>query len=178
MEKKPRTEKKLPARRTTLKKPAGKVVVKADVDTPERRAPAKKATTSARGDDFVKAIGRRKEASARVKLFPSGKGSVLVNDRECNAYFPIFELQESIQSPLKLSGRIGKVDVTVAVRGGGIHGQAEAVRLGIARALVMLDKELRSSLKKSGLLKRDPRVKERKKYGLKKARRAPQWAKR
>lgn len=174
MEKKPLAEKKPTVRRVAVKKTA--VQTERNVDVNETAAtPNAVAKTSG---DFVKAIGRRKEASARVKLFPSGKGVLTVNGRECNAYFPVFELQESIQSPLKLSGRIGKVDVEAFVRGGGIHGQAEAVRLGIARALVVLDQDLRTSLKKSGLLKRDPRVKERKKYGLKKARRAPQWAKR
>ncbi|MBP9748578.1 30S ribosomal protein S9 [Patescibacteria group bacterium] len=174
MEKKPLVEKKPTVRRVAAKKPVAKVVV---TDETKETVVATKAVAATNGD-FVKAIGRRKEASARVKLFPSGKGLLTVNGRESNAYFPVFELQESIQSPLKLSGRIGKVDVEAFVRGGGIHGQAEAVRLGIARALVVLDQDLRTSLKKSGLLKRDPRVKERKKYGLKKARRAPQWAKR
>lgn len=174
MEKKPTVEKKPAVRRAPAKKPVAKVVIKDESASTTTRAKVVNENTG----EFVKAIGRRKEASARVKLFPTGKGVFTVNGRESNAYFPVFELQESIQSPLKLSGRIGKVDIEAFVRGGGIHGQAEAVRLGIARALVVLDQELRTSLKKSGLLKRDPRVKERKKYGLKKARRAPQWAKR
>jgi small subunit ribosomal protein S9 len=174
MEKKPVAEKKTAVRRVAAKKPSAKIVVKDE----EKETTVGTKHASKGSGDFVNAIGRRKEASARVKLFPSGKGALTVNGRACDSYFPVFELQESIQSPLKLSGRIGKVDIEAYVRGGGIHGQAEAVRLGIARALVVLDQELRTSLKKGGLLKRDPRVKERKKYGLKKARRAPQWAKR
>jgi small subunit ribosomal protein S9 len=121
--------------------------------------------------------GRRKEAVARVRLVP-GQGRVSVNDREVEAYFPSPFLQAQVRQPLELTGTEGKYDVHVNVRGGGVTGQAGAVRHGIARALVGVDAEMRPALKKAGLLTRDPRMKERRKYGLKKARKAPQFSKR
>lgn len=127
---------------------------------------------------YIAAVGRRKEASARVRLIPQGSGTIIVNGREMNHYFSIFQLSEMITAPLKLTGEFGKVDIVIKVAGGGMNGQAEASRHGIARALVKLNEQLKPTLKKAGFLTRDPRVKERKKFGLKKARRAPQWAKR
>lgn len=121
--------------------------------------------------------GRRKEAVARVRLIP-GSGRVLVNRRPIEDYFPLKTLQGLVLHPLRLTATIDKYDVVANVRGGGVSGQAGAVRHGIARALLRVDGSLRRSLKKAGLLTRDPRVKERRKYGLKKARRAPQFSKR
>ncbi len=121
--------------------------------------------------------GRRKEAIARVRLVP-GSGQVLVNDRPMQEYFRLNTLQALVVQPLKLTATLGKYDVMANVRGGGITGQAGAVRHGIARALLRMDDTLRKTLRKAGFLTRDPRVKERRKYGLKKARKAPQWAKR
>lgn len=127
---------------------------------------------------YIEAVGRRKKAIARVRLFQKGKGEITVNEKTSNDFFPLFSLQEMLKGPFVAIGAEGKFDVSAKVTGGGIAGQAESVRLGIARALVKLDPELRTSLKKLGYLKRDPRVRERKKPGLKAARRAPQWSKR
>lgn len=136
------------------------------------------AASHARSYDFLHAVGRRKEAIARVRLFPQGTGQVVVNNLELEKYFPTFDYQLVVQQPLKLVGLDSKVDVRVKVMGGGKMGQAEAVRHGIARTLVLMNPELRKNLRTAGFLTRDARVKERKKYGLKKARRAPQFSKR
>lgn len=122
--------------------------------------------------------GRRKAAIARVRLIPGGNGSIVINDRAFDDYFPQGTLQYIVKQPLVLTATEAKFDVFVNVCGGGYTGQAGAIRLGIARALLQADAELRPALKKEGFLTRDPRVKERKKYGLKKARRAPQFSKR
>ncbi|MFH1142208.1 MAG: 30S ribosomal protein S9 [Candidatus Uhrbacteria bacterium] len=127
---------------------------------------------------YIEAIGRRKKAIARVRIYESGKGLFEVNKKEGNEFFPVFEHQTMIIAPFIAVGQDGKFDATVKVCGGGINGQAEAVRLGIARALELYNPEFRASLKKLGYLKRDDRKRERKKPGLKSARRAPQWAKR
>ena len=121
--------------------------------------------------------GRRKTAVARVRLVP-GSGRFVVNGRTAEEYFPLRSLQTRIEQPLRVTGNLGKFDVVAKVEGGGINGQAGAVRHGLSRALLRVDQVLRPSLKKEGLLTRDPRMKERKKYGLKKARRAPQFSKR
>ncbi|MBX5475815.1 MAG: 30S ribosomal protein S9 [Clostridia bacterium] len=126
---------------------------------------------------FYWGTGRRKEAVARVRLLP-GKGRVIVNDRPIEEYFKVPTLQATALEPLHAVDAAGKYDVFVRVCGGGISGQAGAVRHGIARALVRADAELRPVLKKAGYLTRDPRMKERRKYGLKKARKAPQFSKR
>jgi small subunit ribosomal protein S9 len=121
--------------------------------------------------------GRRKNAIARVFLTP-GEGQFLVNDRPFDAYFGRKTLEVLVRQPFELTGMSGRFNVRAKVSGGGISGQAGAVRLGIARALVQADPNLRPILKKAGFLTRDPRMKERRKYGLKKARRAPQFSKR
>ncbi|MFZ5648792.1 MAG: 30S ribosomal protein S9 [Bacillota bacterium] len=121
--------------------------------------------------------GRRKNAVARVYLNP-GEGKVTINNREIDVYFGRKVLEMVVRQPLELTGSTGRFDVFVKAHGGGISGQAGAVRLGIARALVQADPNLRPVLKKAGFLTRDPRMKERRKYGLKKARRAPQYSKR
>jgi small subunit ribosomal protein S9 len=121
--------------------------------------------------------GRRKGAVARVRLMP-GDGGFTVNGRPVDDYFPTRVHRMVARGPLTMLGRERDYDVTVTIRGGGISGQAGAVRLGIARALVELDPELRSQLKAEGFLTRDAREKERRKYGLKKARKAPQYSKR
>lgn len=127
---------------------------------------------------YIFAVGRRKEAVARVRWTAGGEGAITVNQRSLQEYFPTFELQQTVRGPLIISQNDQTSTVSVKVAGGGIQGQAEAVRLGIARALVKHDSDLRIPLKRAGFLRRDPRVKERKKYGLKRARRAPQWQKR
>ncbi|MFZ5641713.1 MAG: 30S ribosomal protein S9 [Bacillota bacterium] len=121
--------------------------------------------------------GRRKNAIARVRLVP-GEGKVIVNDRDLSDYFGKKTLEMIVKQPLNLTNTLSQFDVLARVNGGGTSGQAGAVRLGIARALVKADIELRPALKKAGFLTRDPRMKERKKYGLKAARRAPQYSKR
>ncbi|NLO89538.1 MAG: 30S ribosomal protein S9 [Clostridia bacterium] len=121
--------------------------------------------------------GRRKESVARVRLVP-GEGKIIINDRELEQYFPRLAQQKYIIEPLEATGMLSRFNVIAKVEGGGTTGQAGAVRLGISRALLQADENLKSQLKKEGFLTRDPRMKERKKYGLKKARKAPQWSKR
>lgn len=121
--------------------------------------------------------GRRKKSIARVRLLP-GTGTITVNQRDLDDYFGYETLKMIARAPLALTGTLNKYDVRVNVYGGGTTGQAGAIRHGIARALIVADPELRGALKKAGFLTRDPRMKERKKYGLKAARRAPQFSKR
>ncbi|MDE5654842.1 MAG: 30S ribosomal protein S9, partial [Clostridia bacterium] len=117
--------------------------------------------------------GRRKKAIARVRLIPDGNGAITINKRSIDEYFGLDTLKLIVRQPLELTGSTAKYDVIVNVHGGGFTGQAGAIRHGISRALVLADEETKSALKKAGFLTRDPRAKERKKYGLKKARRAP-----
>jgi len=121
--------------------------------------------------------GRRKSSVARVRLVP-GEGRIIINDREVEDYIPFAALREVIKQPLAATETVGNYNVLVSVKGGGYTGQAGAIRHGIARALLEADPEYRGTLKRAGLLTRDPRMKERKKYGLKGARRAPQFSKR
>jgi small subunit ribosomal protein S9 len=121
--------------------------------------------------------GRRKEAVVRVRLVP-GDGSFQLNGRSLDEYFTTRAHRMVVAAPLRLVGREKDLDVVARIEGGGVSGQAGALRLGIARALIELDPELRPSLKAEGFLRRDPREKERRKYGLKKARKAPQYSKR
>jgi small subunit ribosomal protein S9 len=126
---------------------------------------------------LVQTTGRRKEAVARVRLRP-GSGVILVNRRPLDEYFPTATHRMVVTEPLRLANLEEVYDVDATIDGGGVTGQAGALRMGIARALVSVDDELRPSLKRAGLLTRDARVKESKKYGLKKARKAPQYSKR
>ena len=121
--------------------------------------------------------GRRKKSVARVRLLP-GSGNITVNKRDIEDYFGYETLKMIVRAPMVLTDTLSKFDVNVNVYGGGYPGQAGAIRHGIARALIVADPELRGALKKAGFLTRDPRMKERKKYGLKAARRAPQFSKR
>ena len=123
------------------------------------------------------ATGRRKKSIARVRLLP-GSGTITINNRDIEDYFGLDTLKMLVRAPLELTKTADKFDVKVNVFGGGTTGQAGAIRHGISRALLKVDPELRASLKKAGYLTRDPRMKERKKYGLHKARRAPQFSKR
>ena len=127
---------------------------------------------------FTSAVGRRKTATARIRLYKSGAGTFLVNGVKADEYFKEEGLFSIISQPLKLVGLAADFNITANVSGGGKKAQAEAVRHGIARALLLVNEELRASLKAKGYITRDARKKERKKPGLKKARRAPQWAKR
>ena len=124
------------------------------------------------------AVGRRKTAIARVRITPGSKMSFVINDKDVLDYFKTDDLRAIIKEAFTNAKVPGKFKITVKVLGGGSHSQAEAIRHGIARALLVYDIQLRGQLKKEGLLKRDPRAKERRKFGLKKARKAPQWSKR
>lgn len=121
--------------------------------------------------------GRRKNSVARVRLVP-GEGKIIINDRDIDDYFGLETLKLIVKQPLQLTETLGQYDVLVRAHGGGISGQAGAIRHGISRALLQVNPDLRPTLKKAGFLTRDPRMKERKKYGLKAARRAPQFSKR
>ena len=123
------------------------------------------------------ALGRRKEAVTRVFL-TKGSGAITVNDKDYKQYFSLFYLQNQVEAPLKTTEQTGKYDIVVNAQGGGLKGQAEAAKLGIARALIEVNPELRPALKAAGQLKRDPRSVERKKFGHKKARRSYQFSKR
>lgn len=127
---------------------------------------------------YIFAVGRRKSAVARVRFYKDGAGEITVNDKSLNEYFQYFQFQNIVLEPLKLTGKEKEGHYTIKVTGGGTRGQADSIRLGISRILLLMDKNIRPTLKAQKLLTRDPRVKERKKYGLKKARRAPQWQKR
>ena len=122
--------------------------------------------------------GRRKSSVARVHLFPNGTGSIKINGRDIDDYFGLETLKLIVRQPLAPTETLGKVDIETTVSGGGVTGQAGAIRHGIARALLEMNPEYRPALKAAGFLTRDPRMKERKKYGLKAARRAPQFSKR
>lgn len=163
----PAAKKAAPARAAVPKKAAEKTVKPA-----EKRAPAEM-----RGD-YVYAVGRRKRAIAAVRLYPKGKGDFTVNGKTLAEHLPVDILQQAVLLPLVTVGMDKTADVSVKAEGGGIHGQADAIMLGVARAILKIDPGYRASLKPLGLLTRDSRKKERKKPGLKKARRAPQWAKR
>jgi len=153
-----------------------------DISTPsptalaEAVAPAPVARTP-RGDRPIQTVGRRKQAIVRVRIRP-GSGQWLLNGKTLEAYFPNKVHQQIVSEPLKTLERDEAYDIIATLRGGGVSGQAGALRLGIARALTVTEDDSRPALKKAGFLTRDPRVKERKKYGLKKARKAPQYSKR
>ena len=122
--------------------------------------------------------GRRKSSVARVRVYENGTGAITINGRDIDDYFGLDTLKLVVRQPLVTTDMLGKVDVVVTVAGGGVSGQAGAIRHGLSRALVVLNPEMRASLKAAGFMTRDPRMKERKKYGLKAARRAPQFSKR
>ncbi len=127
---------------------------------------------------YIEGVGRRKSATARVRIYPGGQGSFTVNGRTIEQYFDRMGDADGASKPMVLTGTRSSFDVTVQVKGGGVSGQAGAVSLGLARALIKHDPEMRTTLKRAGLLMRDPRVKERKKPGLKRARKAPTYTKR
>lgn len=146
-----------------------------------KKKPEKKA---AKAKKYYQTVGRRKTAVARIRLSTSSpsqsalEGNLTINEKSYKDFFPTLELQQVIEAPLRRLKSLNRFKVTIKVKGGGLRGQADAIRHGLARALVLFDPNFRKKLKKVGYLTRDPRKKERKKYGLKKARRAPQWQKR
>lgn len=173
----PTTTKKPAVKKTTARKPAVRK------NTPHVKLVHKVAVkpspvVRAQKLDYIFAVGRRKEAVARVRWNAKEESKVTINGRAFAEYFPTFELQHIVMQPLVATQNDKLGSVSAKVAGGGINGQAESVRLGISRALVKVDPDLRLVLKRAGFLRRDPRAKERKKYGLKRARRAPQWQKR
>jgi small subunit ribosomal protein S9 len=129
-------------------------------------------------EEYFEAIGRRKTATARVRLFTQGDKSILVNGKSYRDYFDTEELQEFASAALNKMKALDKFKVTATVKGGGLNAQAEAIRHGISRALVKFNVDFKKRLRRVGYLTRDPRARERKKFGLKRARRAPQWTKR
>lgn len=138
---------------------------------------AKVVQKSSARQKYFEGVGRRKSAVARVRLYPSEEEKITVNDLDYQKYFPLVRLRQNVKGPLRAL-KEKKGEVTIKVRGGGVMAQSEAIELGLARALVKFDPNLKKELRTFGYLTRDPRMVERKKYGLKKARRAPQWTKR
>jgi small subunit ribosomal protein S9 len=161
----------MPTKETKPKAAPRKAVVATSKDASEKKAPKLAAR-------YIEAVGRRKTSTARVRITESSKEMVVINGKDVPTYFPTAELQNIVNEAIPKSKIVGKFSISVHVTGGGIHSQAEAVRHGLSRALVSSDEETRKRLKKLGFLKRDPRMKERRKFGLKKARKAPQWSKR
>jgi small subunit ribosomal protein S9 len=149
-----------------------------DVDTSLLSPEETEGADNGKKFSYYYALGRRKNAVAQVRLYKKGDGEIKVNNREMKEYFPRDEWQNNILAPLKAMGQMNKLNVIATVKGGGINAQSEAIRLGVSRALLQLNPIFRRGLKKYGYLTRDARKKERKKPGLKRARRAPQWQKR
>lgn len=167
--------------KTTIKKKKPKEVKKIKKVVPKKSEKPKieiKAEYPLGREKYFEAEGRRKTAVARIRLFTQAGKLFLVNAKPLEDYFPIFELQQIAQASLKKMKCLDKFRVSARVRGGGLKAQAEAIRHGIARALVLFNPDFRKRLKAAGFLRRDPRMRERKKFGLKRARRAPQWQKR
>jgi len=161
------TEKKKPKKTTKAKTIVKKKVIKKETKKPELKPKR-----------YFEAVGRRKTAIARVRLFTQGEKKVLVNGKPYQSYFSILENQQTAIASLDKMKSLGRFSVSVKVKGGGLHAQAEAIRHGISRALLKFSPDFRKKLRKAGFLTRDPRMRERKKFGLKRARRAPQWRKR
>jgi len=173
----------------TTKKPAKKTVAarphkprvsahKAAEPKKEKQEVITTAETELKTDRYWGAIGRRKTAIARVRLYTQGDKVFLVNDKPLNVYFADKNLQQIADSAIQKMKCADKFKISIITNGGGLHAQAEAIRHGISRALTLFNQDFRKRLKKAGYLMRDPRMRERKKFGLKRARRAPQWGKR
>lgn len=141
-------------------------------------APAVAEKQTFKAGTYHYALGRRKTSVSKVYLIKNGKGLITINGRPMEEFFTTYEGREIVRGPLKATGQETALDVSAHVQGGGINGQAESVRLGIARAMCEMNPAFRTVLKKLGYMSRDPRAKERKKFGLKKARKSPQWSKR
>ena len=135
-------------------------------------------TTTAKTEKYIEGVGKRKTSIARVRITPNTKTSYTVNSKAINEYFTVRNDQEVATEAIRKATPALHFSVSIMVNGGGVHSKAEAIKLGLARAIVSFDKEYRKQLKDDGLLTRDARIKERRKFGLKKARKAPQWSKR
>lgn len=151
-----------------------KPVVKKELEEEKLEVPIE----AEKSERYYEAEGRRKTSVARVRLWTKGEKQFLVNQKPLEKYFPTSDLQKTVLSPFDKMKCLDKFGVSVVVKGGGLSGQAEAIRHGAARVLVLFNADFRKRLKKAGFLTRDPRMRERKKFGLKRARKAPQWAKR
>lgn len=163
-----------PAKKEIVKPEEIKVEVKSVVDDEDDfvfKIPEK-------SDRYYEAIGKRKTAKARVRLFTLGEKVIIINEKPFEKYFPNKNLQDLAFSPLEKMKAAGHFRITIVASGGGIHAQAEAIRHGISRALVKFNADFRKRLRRAGFITRDPRARERKKFGLKRARRGPQWSKR
>lgn len=171
-EAKPAAKKTVAAKKTPVAKKSAETKAKPAAKTPAVDSPKKKP------DKYYEAVGRRKTAVARVRLYTKGDKDFLVNDKSFADYFKNESFKEIVEAPLIKMNCTDRFRVTARVSGGGSNAQAEALRHGVTRALVLFNADFKKRLKKSGYLTRDPRMKERKKPGLRKARRAPQWAKR
>ncbi|MEK7122106.1 MAG: 30S ribosomal protein S9 [Patescibacteria group bacterium] len=147
--------------------------------TPERSDGGRAAPAAPResGQNYIEGVGRRKTSIARVRIIEGGK-NIIVNGKDYATYFPTLEMKRIAHDALDKMGVLNRFEVEARISGGGIHSQAEALRHGLARALIKYNADFRKRLKKAGYLKRDPRMKERRKFGLKKARKSPQWKKR
>ena len=178
VDKKTTTKKAAPAKKPVAKKPAKKVEVAKKTVEKEAVVKDDNATAPAKKQEYLYGVGRRKTAVAQVRLYKRGKGNIEVNGKKLEEYFPTANLREVINSPIKVVGQAEKLDITVKVLGGGMAAQAGAIRHGIARSILLLNPNFKKPLKKAGFLTRDSRRKERKKPGLKRARKAPQWKKR
>lgn len=166
-----KTVKKTATKATTKKKAVKKV-------SPKKTTVKEQEEDAEKENLYYEAVGRRKRSVARVRLFTRGDKGVIVNDKKLEEYFPVVEVQENVLAPLRKMKSMDKFRAVIKVKGGGTTGQAEASRHGISRALTIFNPDFRKRLRKAGYLTRDPREVERKKFGLKKARRAPQWKKR
>lgn len=164
--------------KTTKKKGTKKKTTKKKETKKEEKKEKKEEKKEKEQKDYYKAVGRRKTSTARVRLHTQGKKEITVNKKDYKKYFPDLYLQKKIEEPLEKLNSEDKFKISILVKGGGLYSQAGACRHGIARALVELNPYFRKRLKKAGYLTRDPRMRERKKPGLKRARRAPQWKKR
>lgn len=170
--------------KSKTKSKAKKIVKKEKPIKSPVTSPKKDLDEKSKKKKYYETVGRRKTAVARIRLSTSSpsqsitEGNLMVNGKPYKEFFPTLELQKVIEAPLRRLKSLNRFKADVKVKGGGLRGQAEAIRHGLARALVLFDFNFRKKLKKVGYLTRDPRKKERKKYGLKKARRAPQWQKR
>lgn len=160
-----------------LNAPASEASNELDFETPEEREAIENFEIKT-SQKYFESVGRRKTSTSRVRLYTQGEKGITINNKPYTEYFPTSFLQKIVQDPMDKLKCLGKFGVTVKVKGGGPTGQAEAVRHGISRALVALNPYFKKRLKKAGYLTRDPRMRERKKPGLRRARRAPQWSKR
>jgi len=178
MAKKKTTKVKKAIKKGKVKKKTRKEAKKEAKKVKIRKKTTKTERVTKKPTRYFEAVGRRKTATARVRLFTQGEKVFLINERPLEVYFPLTEFQNKAKDPLLRMKCQDKFKVSVLVRGGGFNAQSEAVRHGIAKALVIFNPDFRKRLKKAGFLTRDPRMRERKKFGLKRARRAPQWQKR